>query len=58
MWCKIVLSLAMGVLKRVLPKLQSSAEQSKSSYDDLIVKAVEQVVEIYEEGEITRLLCD
>ena len=56
-WCKIVLPIAMGILKRVLPRLKQSAEQSKSSVDDLVIQAVEQVIEVYEEGEITRLLC-
>lgn len=57
MWCSIGLKLAMGILKRMLPKLKQHVEQSSNPYDDLAVQAVEQVLAVHEEGLIEDLLC-
>ncbi len=58
MLCKISLRLAMGILKRVLAQLKRRAEQSGTPFDDIAIQAVDEVVKVYEEGEITKLLCE
>jgi len=56
--CKISLRLAMGILKRILAQLKRRAEQSGTSLDDIAIQVVEEVIQVYEEGEITKLLCN
>ena len=56
--CKISLRLAMGILKRVLAQLKRRAEQSGTPLDDIAIQAVEEVIQVYEEGEISKLLCE
>ena len=58
MLCKISLRLAMGILKRVLAQLKRRAEQSGTTLDDIAIQAVEEVIQVYEEGEISKLLCE
>lgn len=48
----------MGILKRVLAQLKRRAEQSGTPFDDIAIQAVDEVVKVYEEGEITKLLCE
>ena len=57
MWCSIGLKIAMGVLKRLLPQLKQRAGQTRTPVDDLVIQAVEKVIEVYEEGQMTELLC-
>jgi len=56
--CKISLRLAMGILKRILAQLKRRAEQSGTSLDDIAIQAIEEVIQVYEEGEISKLLCE
>lgn len=58
MLCKISLRLAMGILKRILAQLKRRAEQSGTSLDDIAIQAIEEVIQVYEEGEISKLLCE
>ena len=58
MLCKISLRLAMGILKRILAQLKRRAEQSGTSLDDIAIQAIEDVIQVYEEGEISKLLCE
>jgi len=48
----------MGILKRILAQLKRRAEQSGTSLDDIAIQAIEEVIQVYEEGEISKLLCE
>lgn len=57
MWCKLGIKVSVAILKRMLPRLRERAKQTGSPIDDVIVEAVDEIVQLAEKGEIERLLC-
>lgn len=58
MWCSLGLKVAMDILKRVLVTLKRRAEQTGTPLDDIAIQTVEDVLKVYEEGQIEKLLCE
>lgn len=57
-WCKIGLKLSVATLRRILVVLKRRAEQTGTSLDDIAIQAVEEVIDLYDKGEIEKLLCE
>lgn len=58
MLCQIGLRLAIAILRRLLAVLKRRAGQTGTSLDDIAIQAVEEVISVYDEGHIEKLLCE
>lgn len=56
MLTKIAISFAISILKKVLAVLKKKALETRSEFDDLAVQALEDVISLYESGQLGKSL--